>query len=191
MYAGRKHRLLARHKLRVIPYLGTCTLRLQMRRSQKCKVCTKGSSARQRHRGDLAGNTSAKYEPPWGHLHDYINFDFLPDGKEIFSAFRSAKTHSKNQVLPHRLGACLASRLDHHPAFGIPSAFTRGPERTNSTAAALTSAARPRWQRTELHQIGSNARRRSETGTCDVCCPRPNWRQGGVAICWHPQCLPS
>jgi hypothetical protein len=47
-------------------------------------------------------------------------------------------------MLPDRQGACLAARLDHRPAFGIPSAFTRGHERTNNATLTLTTAARPR-----------------------------------------------
>ena len=107
---------------------------------------------------------------PLGALH-IMSISFPTGwGRGLFG-FCSAKTHLRNQVLPDRLGACLAARLDHRPAFGIPSAFTRGHERTDSVTAALIVPPRPRRQRTELPQVRANARRRGETGTCAVVLP--------------------
>ena len=82
---------------------------------------TKGPNAGQRHRGGSARHTSAKYEPPWGHYLRLCQFCFPTRRGRCLCGIRSAKTDFRNQVLPHRLGACLASRFDHRPTFGIPS----------------------------------------------------------------------
>jgi hypothetical protein len=72
-----------------------------------------------------------------------IALDIHAMGKQILLGMHSAKTHLSNHMLPARQGACLASRLCHHPAFGIPSAFTNGHGRTKGNAATLASAADP------------------------------------------------
>lgn len=54
---------------------------------------------------------------------------------------RSAKTHLRSQVLPDRQGACLAARLGHRPASGIPNVFAHGQRRTRSVTAAAPAPA--------------------------------------------------
>ena len=115
------------------------------------------------------GLYSASVGTPWGHFLVMSTLISYQMARALFG-IRSAKTDSTNQVLLHRLGACLPSRLDHRLAFGIPSAFTLGHERTNSATTALTSTARPKCQRTELPQMRDNSRRCGETGTCATCC---------------------
>ena len=105
-------RVITTHLQKMVPWNRHGRLRPSSRRAQpSCLTAQTMRSDWMRFSGFLVGHDLIKLVRP----------NTSPGWRRGLFGSRSAKSHSSNQVLPQRLNACFASRLDHRPAFAIPA----------------------------------------------------------------------